>query len=226
MKRTIKRNPPTDTLEVHIPFKTTARSYRIIRHWKSNNGQIDLYCGDCSKVIPVLKEIDVVITDPPYPDFYTEEFAYEEGQIVCLTTLSCRQFIFWSAKVPFPLDFSAIHVWNKITGAANQYDFIYERNGYRKQKVFTGHRINSSVSAQFASEHFYGHKSQKPLKVLRELLIYSKRSGIVLDPFMGSGSTIIAGIQTGHKCIGIEINPDNFTMAKNRVKAELQETPI
>lgn len=194
--------------------------------WKSENKQAVLYCIDCEKLIPHLEDIDIVITDPPYPDFYTEEFSFEPGKIECLTLLLARQFVFWSAKEDFPLSYTGRHVWNKVTGAANQYDFIYERNGHKRQKVFTGHRINSSVSAQFAKETFYGHKSQKPLKVLTDLIIYSKKNGTVFDPFMGSGSTGIASIRTGHKFIGVEINPQYFAVAKDRIEQELAGSKI
>jgi hypothetical protein len=128
---------------------------------------ITIYNGDCLEVMKQFedKSFDLVLTDPPYPDYYQEEFRYYDGIILFLDNIECRQFVFWSAKVDFPLSYTARHIWDKITGAANQWDFIYERNGQKRQKVYRGHRINSSVSAQFAKEKFSGHKSQKPLEV-------------------------------------------------------------
>jgi DNA modification methylase len=170
------------------------------------------------------KSVDAVITDPPYPDYYTDEFKYIDGALESLRPLECRQFIFWSAKVGFPLDYTARHVWDKITGAACQYDFIYERNGHKRQRVFRGHRINSTVSAQFAREIFAGHKSQKPINVIRELIEYSGGQSI-LDPFMGSGTTGVACVQTGRDFIGIEIDPGYFAIAERRIKdAQAQMT--
>ena len=46
---------------------------------------------------------------------------------------------------------------------------------------------------------------------------FSDRGGIVLDPFMGSGSTAIACINTSRSFIGIEIDKDYFSIAKERV---------
>ena len=98
---------------------------------------VQLYLGDCLEILPTLEagSVDAVITDPPYPDYYTEEFQYRDGLISWLADWDCRQCVFWTAKDDFPLPFTARHVWDKITGAACQYDFIYERNGYRRQKV-------------------------------------------------------------------------------------------
>ncbi len=60
-----------------------------------------------------------------------------------------------------------------------------------------------------------GHPSLKPQSLLRQL-VYSALplgSGIVLDPFMGSGSTIAAAEAIGVQCIGVERHQDYFNMA-------------
>ena len=46
----------------------------------------------------------------------------------------------------------------------------------------------------------------------------------VLDPYMGSGSTIIAAIRTGRKAIGIEKDPAHFKTAVERIKRELAQS--
>jgi DNA modification methylase len=45
----------------------------------------------------------------------------------------------------------------------------------------------------------------------------------VLDPYMGSGTTIIAAIRTGRKAIGIEKDPIHFKTAVDRIKRELAQ---
>ena len=181
---------------------------------------IELLHGDCLELMKDIpdKSIDMILCDPPYPDYYTKEFYYFDGIIDIFDKFTCRQFIFWSAKSKFPLDYTAIYVWDKITGAANQYDFIYERNGYKKQKVFRGHRINSTVSANFAKEKFFNHKSQKPLAVLESIINYAKIEGVICDPFMGSGSTGVACINTNRNFIGIEKDDKYFEIAKKRIE--------
>jgi DNA modification methylase len=63
------------------------------------------------------------------------------------------------------------------------------------------------------------HDHQKPLDLLSFLIKKSTDEGdIILDPFMGSGSTIIAANKLNRKSIGIELDKDIFNEAKNRIE--------
>jgi DNA modification methylase len=50
--------------------------------------------------------------------------------------------------------------------------------------------------------------------------------GVVLDPFMGSGTTAIEAIYQGKRYIGIDLNSDYCAMAAKRIDAELEQTVI
>lgn len=52
-----------------------------------------------------------------------------------------------------------------------------------------------------------GHPTQKPLAVMRFTLDYAGMPDVVLDPFMGSGTTGVATLLAGKQFIGVEINP-------------------
>ena len=83
--------------------------------------EIKLILGDCleeMKKIPD-KSIDLVLTDPPYPDYHKEIYQYKDGMLEFLKNLSCRQFIFWTAKDLFPLGYTAIHIWDKKCGSVS-----------------------------------------------------------------------------------------------------------
>ncbi|MCC7571184.1 site-specific DNA-methyltransferase, partial [Candidatus Micrarchaeota archaeon] len=45
----------------------------------------------------------------------------------------------------------------------------------------------------------------------------------ILDPFMGSGTTGVACVQTGRKFIGVEIDPDYYAIARKRIKEALMQ---
>ncbi len=184
-----------------------------------------LYLGDCLEVIKSIpdKSVDAVITDPPYPDYYADEYLYREGLIDFLTELDCRQFVFWSAKVEFPLDYSAIHIWDKAIGVS-QYERIFERNGHKNFQVFREMSIFSFVRAKIAGDTFYNHPSQKPIKLIRKLIEkYTNEGDTILDPFMGSGTTGVACVQTGRNFIGIEIEPKYYDIAEKRIKDAQQQ---
>lgn len=63
------------------------------------------------------------------------------------------------------------------------------------------------------------HPSLKPQSLMRQLVRASLPfdEGIILDPFMGAGSTIAAASSYGLESIGLEINPDYFKMAQNAI---------
>ena len=54
--------------------------------------------------------------------------------------------------------------------------------------------------------------------MLRDLIEHVSAGGIILDPFMGSGTTGVAAIQLGRRFIGIEIDPKYFDIACKRIE--------
>ena len=70
------------------------------------------------------------------------------------------------------------------------------------------------------SEKKHGkHPTQKPLSILKELIQSVTNPGeIVLDPFMGSGSTCVAAAILGRRYFGIELDKDYYEIAKARIK--------
>ena len=68
------------------------------------------------------------------------------------------------------------------------------------------------------------HPTQKPLKLLRPLIrCYSNYGDTVLDPFAGSGSTLIAAHQEGRDSLGFEINQGYYEEAADRIAASIEE---
>jgi len=172
--------------------------------------------ADCREVLPRIPDesIDLVLTDPPYPDQHHE---YGDCDISLLNNFGCRQLVFWSAKVDFPLDYTAIHIWDKQTGFASEYERIFERCGYRNYKLFNANVMNSSLAANYAYDTFWGHPSQKPRKLIDALINYASKQGdILLDPFLGSGTTAYCAKKLNRKCIGIEIKEKYCGIAAKR----------
>ena len=178
-----------------------------------------IYHGDCRDILPHLEPVDLVLTDPPYPDYHAELYGYEDGMIDFLRDISCRQLVFWSAKVDFPLDYTAIHIWDKKTGCGSEYERIFERNGQNNWHMYRHYLINSSVAASFTGDIYTKHPSQKPIKLMMQLI--AKYSDTILDPFMGSGTTLVAAKQLGRKAIGIEIEEKYCEIAVKRLAQDV-----
>jgi site-specific DNA-methyltransferase (adenine-specific)/modification methylase len=70
------------------------------------------------------------------------------------------------------------------------------------------------------------HPTQKPLRVLRQLIEWGSRPGdLVLDPFMGVGSTGVASVELGRRFIGIELDEAYVGAARRRIAPLLARVP-
>lgn len=70
------------------------------------------------------------------------------------------------------------------------------------------------------------HPTQKPLALMRELVrLYTDPGDLVVDPFCGVGTTVLACALEGRRCIGIERSPEWADIARERVACELAGTP-
>ena len=184
---------------------------------------VDLYCGDCLEILPELAagSVDCIVTDPPYPDYHRELYGHHDRILDGIEGIDCHQFVFWSARAPWPLDWTAIHIWDKRVGVGCQYERIFERHGGLQCRVFRKYFINSPLAAKWQHDDWTEHPSQKPTALLLSIIALTK--GCICDPFMGSGTTGVACAQTGRRFIGIEIEPRYFEIAVKRIDAELRQ---
>jgi site-specific DNA-methyltransferase (adenine-specific) len=82
-----------------------------------------------------------------------------------------------------------------------------------------GPRLQRSVMRVRSCHGHAVHPTQKPLGILTPLIEYSvPPGGVVLDPFAGSGSTLVAARMTGRRAIGIEANEDYLHAAAERLR--------
>ena len=62
------------------------------------------------------------------------------------------------------------------------------------------------------------HPNEKPVNMMRHFIrLHAKPGQLVLDPFMGSGTTGVAAIEQGQRFIGIELDPEHFATAVERI---------
>jgi len=74
-------------------------------------------------------------------------------------------------------------------------------------------------SALHSTKGQFEHPSPKETEHYSKLVeMFSPEGAVILDPFMGSGTTAIACIQTGRNCVGIEIDKDYYDIACKRVE--------
>ena len=68
------------------------------------------------------------------------------------------------------------------------------------------------------------HVTEKPLQLMRDVVQICEPGGRILDPFAGSGTTILAAVQEGYEAVGIELTDAYFQLGTQRVEQAL-ETP-
>jgi site-specific DNA-methyltransferase (adenine-specific) len=126
--------------------------------------------------------------------------------------LSCRYFthstetVIWAAK-----NLQSKHVFN--------YPHMREINGGKQMKSVW------RFTAPGGAEKLHGrHPTQKPLALVERCLLASTQPGdLVLDPFLGSGTTAVAAMRTNRRFVGVEMNTIYLDLALVRVTAELPE---
>ena len=138
--------------------------------------------------------------------------------------------------------------WNKITYKSNPYQRTQRNSGYKRggkdqldraaPRSWTedgfvnqndGFRyytdvVNAPSKPYMSPEERSEHPTQKPIELISVIARWTTNEGdTIFDPFMGSGTTIVAATQLGRKSIGIEIDEAYFKIAERRVyEASLQ----
>ena len=188
-----------------------------------------LICGDCLEILPALEagSVDVVITDPPYGANKAEwdtpearrhwiEMGLPNAQRIARRGVLC--FVGTGNQHRYP-DPSFMCIWIKKNGMRRVGNIIH--NCFEPLLYYgDGVKLFRDIfefGMVFQKDNI-GHPTPKPPKLLAELVrVFSKEGDTVLDPFMGSGTTGVACVQTGRDFIGIEIDPDYFAIAEKRI---------
>ncbi|MEK7218102.1 MAG: DNA methyltransferase, partial [Patescibacteria group bacterium] len=116
--------------------------------------------------------------------------------------------------------FGQLIVWVKNQAILGRLDYMPQHEliayGWRGTHAF--HRSkDKSVLVYPRPTRSRVHPTMKPVGLLRPLILNSSRIGeAVYDPFLGSGSTLVAAEQTKRRCVGIELSPDYCRAAAAR----------
>lgn len=191
---------------------------------------VTLYCGDCREILPTLGKVDAVVTDPPYGIGYAAQPIVGKGK-----TKSNHEKREWDNA---PVDLSGVMEFNvpKIIWGGNYYDLPPTRGWLSWYKPDappslsnfelawtsidrTSKQFSWSIAATNAERA--GHPTQKPVELIKWCLGFVQDADLILDPFMGSGTTGVAAVKLGRKFIGIEIEPKYFDIACRRIQAAL-----
>jgi len=132
-------------------------------------------------------------------------------------------FPYWWIKIKNYFDTKNQIIWSKGGGGlgdlSGNYSFNYESIMFitkGKHKI-RGKRDGSIWQIGKCKQEF--HETQKPVGLIEKMIKHSSDEGnVVLDTFMGSGTTAIASINTSRKWVGFEIDKDYCEAANRRIE--------
>ena len=216
-------------------------------------GDCTLYQGDCLEILPTLGKFDAVVTDPPYGvnlgnhrganehragflvkrgyESYDDTPENFDGVVVpaCVAALAVadRGLIFMAAhtawKLPTPSALGGVYIpsgmgRNPWGFATLQHCLLYGS----APDLHLGAKATSLFSTEVSEKS--DHPCPKPLGWMKWAVSLASKSGqSVIDPFMGSGTTVVACVKLGRKFTGIEIEEKYFSIACKRIEAATRE---
>lgn len=209
-------------------------------------GKAELYLGDCRLLLPLLNDVDVMITDPPYGVAYsgssTKHGVDESNSYLSFTDTPeqvkeiCVPVIEWAVininrivMTPgincawlYPKPTAEGVIWYPSGANSGPWGFVTHQPifYYGKCPYFSkgkGRRPTGFSTTEAAEQN--GHPCPKPEGQMTWLVNRGSLEGeTVFDPFMGSGTTGVAAVKMGRKFIGCEIEPRYFDIACRRIE--------
>jgi site-specific DNA-methyltransferase (adenine-specific) len=183
--------------------------------------------GDCLEVLPHIPAgvVDAVVTDPPYGIFACggkwgrkAELQWDKrpaGNIVDLVTMAPHSIVWGGNYFGLPPSRGWL-VWYKRDSVPSAAD---AELAWTSMDVNT-RLIDWTIAATNAER--IGHPAQKPLAVMQwSIQQLPVDAELILDPFAGSGTTAIAAILEGRRCILIEKDARYVEMCRQRVAKAL-----
>ena len=198
----------------------------ILREERIGNQRLLL--GDCLQVMGALGRFDAVVTDPPYGiGEHGGGFRGRKGQ-----SIRVHQNKGWDKRRPDQVAFEAMLGCSdaQVIWGGNYFaDWLPPSKGWLYwQKLMGGDFADGELawtSLDRALREFTKcpkgqgavHPTQKPVALMEWCLGFLPDAKTILDPFMGSGTTLVACQRMGRHGTGIELDPDYFDIACRRV---------
>lgn len=196
-------------------------------------GNATLYLGDCLTILPTLGKVDAVVTDPPYGikahggvggnnkakvrkyDGPAWDDGTADAAVELVRNLVDYAIIFGGNYYRLPPSPCWL-IWDKHgTGNFASCELAWTSLNKPVQKIdhmWMGYWRKGNEPRGF-------HPTQKPVGVMKWCIEHLPADcDIILDPFMGSGTTGVACVKLGRKFIGIELEPKYFDIACERIQ--------
>ena len=199
---------------------------------------ITIYHGDCREVLPSLEPCDLLLTDPPYGISYCRGYggngkhvrrndipvAGDDEPFDPSPFVQFDNVILWGANhYSSRLPHGRWIAWDKLDGLEpwdtfSDVEFAWMK-GRGKDRIVS--RLWKGICQDGNRGDRRYHPTQKPTGVMGWCIGLVPNVETILDPFMGSGTTLVAAKLLGRKAIGIEIEERYCEIAVNRLRQQV-----
>jgi len=191
---------------VNFTHEWIKESYRVLK----NNGSLYVSCTmhNIGEIITASKKIGFKINN-----ILTWYKPNSMPNITKRTFTHSTEYVCWFVKGPnWKFNYNQLKILNEHTTKEGDKKQMKDFIDFIQLPVLQGKERLKNADGRAA------HPTQKPEKLLEIIITASSDSGdIVLDPFLGSGTTAVVAKKLGRKWIGIEIDKDYINMAMKRI---------
>lgn len=209
-------------------------------------GDCRLILGDCLEVMPLLGKVDAVVTDSPYGIGFSHGGG--GGKLAKSTRLGHMPII--GDDAPFdPAHILALNLPSILWGGNHFANNLPPSQSWLTWDKRCADYSNDQADCEMAwtnlgfparmFRHVWNgmlrgaesktprvHPTQKPVALMQWCLGFLPDAETILDPFMGSGTTLVACAKMGRKGIGIELDPEYFEIACKRVEEAYRQLDL
>ena len=200
---------------------------------------VTIYNCDCREILPELPKVDLVLTDPPYgirenahrvasktklaktTDYGSFDWDKEppSKETIELTVSAGREAILWGGNYFHLPPMRGWLVWDKLN-SGNFADCELAWTNLKMSVRKFEHMWNGMIRASERGVQRV-HPTQKPLPLMSWCIGFAPNAQTILDPFMGSGTTLRAAKDLNRKAIGIELEERYCEIAARRMQQEV-----
>lgn len=200
-------------------------------------GRATLYLGDCQDILPTLGKVDAVVTDPPYGigearkgnssrsrlaqsrDYGDDAWDDKpvDANLISLVVAAGRHAVVFGGNYYALPPARCWLIWDKENGANDFADAELAWTNLDRAVRLIRYMWHGMLRAN--GEQRGDHPTQKPIGVMRWAISQlPEPNNVILDPFMGSGTTGVAAMDLQREFIGIERESKYFDIACKRIE--------
>ena len=197
-------------------------------------GNAELWHGDCREVLAMLGNIDALVTDPPYGMSFQSN--YRQNKHARIDNDEDADLLAFACRIPVRHSRYVFCRWdNLLDGVPHPKSCVtWVKNNWSMGDLKHEHARQTEIAMFWPGpDHYWPgkrptdvvrsprtanseHPTEKPVYLMEQFIGWTR--GVVVDPFMGSGTTGVACTNLGRRFIGIEIDRTYFEIACERIE--------